>query len=140
MSKRILDLVAAHDYLAFVQLCHMILRNCPLDESRYLEYSCHIAEEFAQGRRKRLIVNMPPGFAKTTIFSICGIAWLFAKDPTLRIMLARPGQYQDGQPLSTNWHSKSCWVNSKYLAVALVDKLTRFGKIRHAQNILLSLR
>jgi phage terminase large subunit-like protein len=87
MSKRILDLVAAHDYLAFVQLCHMILRNCPLDESRYLEYSCHIAEEFAQGRRKRLIVNMPPGFAKTTIFSICGIAWLFAKDPTLRIML-----------------------------------------------------
>jgi phage terminase large subunit-like protein len=87
MSNKILDLVAAHDYLAFVQLSHMILRNCRLDESRYLEYSCHLAEEFAQGRRKRLIVNMPPGFAKTTIFSICGIAWLFAKDPALRIML-----------------------------------------------------
>jgi phage terminase large subunit-like protein len=86
MSKP-LDLVATHDYFAFVQLCHMILRNCPLDESRYLEYSCHIAQEFEQGRRKRLIVNMPPGFAKTTIFSICGIAWLFAKDPALRIML-----------------------------------------------------
>jgi phage terminase large subunit-like protein len=86
MSKA-LDAVASHDYLAFVQLCHGILRNSTLDEDKYLEYSCHIAQEFAEGSRTRVIVNMPPGFAKTTIFSICLIAWLFAHDPTLRIML-----------------------------------------------------
>jgi predicted phage terminase large subunit-like protein len=75
-----------HNFEVFVQLSHKILRNQPLGNDPYLEYSCHIAQEFALGNRTRVIVNMPPGFAKTTIFSICLIAWLLAHDPTLRII------------------------------------------------------
>lgn len=87
-NENALNAVASRDYLAFVQVCHKILRNEPLDNDRYLEYSCHIAQEFAEGNRTRVIVNMPPGFAKTTVFSICLIAWLFGHDPRLRILFA----------------------------------------------------
>jgi phage terminase large subunit-like protein len=85
MSKAF-DSTVHHNFEVFVQLGHKILRNQPLGNDPYLEYSCHIAQEFARGNRTRVIVNMPPGFAKTTIFSICLIAWLLAHDPTLRII------------------------------------------------------
>lgn len=81
------DSAVFYDYTSFVQMGHKILRNELLDNDEYLEHCCHIASEFAAGNRNRVIVNMPPGFAKTTIFSICMIAWLFAHDPRLRIMV-----------------------------------------------------
>jgi hypothetical protein len=87
MPNIALNAVAGHDFMAFVQMCHKILNGRPLDGDKYLEYSCHVAQEFADGDRTRLIVNMPPGFAKTTVFSVCLIAWLPALDPAIRIML-----------------------------------------------------
>jgi predicted phage terminase large subunit-like protein len=80
------DAAAKQDFWLFVQFAHKILRNKPLGDDRYLEYLCYIANQFAQGKRKRVIVNMPPGFGKTTVFSICMIPWLLGHDPTLRIM------------------------------------------------------
>jgi phage terminase large subunit-like protein len=85
MSKAF-DSTVYQDYGTFVQLGHKILRNQPLGNDRYLEYSYYIAQEFALGNRTRVIVNMPPGFGKTTIFSIDLIAWPLAHDPTLRIV------------------------------------------------------
>jgi phage terminase large subunit-like protein len=84
---KLYDSAVVYDYTSFVQMGHKLLRNELLDNDPYVEHCCHIASEFAAGNRTRVIVNMPPGFAKTTIFSICMIAWLFAHDPRLRIMV-----------------------------------------------------
>jgi hypothetical protein len=54
MPNIALNAVAGHDFMAFVQMCHKILNGRPLDGDKYLEYSCHVAQEFADGDRTRL--------------------------------------------------------------------------------------
>jgi phage terminase large subunit-like protein len=87
MSKSPLYAVAGRDYAAFVQVCHIILHGFPLDEEKYFQYLCSVAQQFADGKRKRVIANLPPGFGKTTILTICMVAWLFGRNPKLRLML-----------------------------------------------------
>ena len=54
----------------------------------HLNYLCDILEAVADGKIKRLMINIPPRYLKSIICSVTFPAWLFGKDPTKRIIVA----------------------------------------------------
>ncbi len=56
-------------------------------EAKHLEYLCERLEAVERGEVKRLIVNMPPGFAKSFIVSRCFPVWLLMRNPMIEFLL-----------------------------------------------------
>lgn len=49
---------------------------------------CEIIQDVAVGKRKRTGVSVPPQHGKTIHLSTYGAAWLWGRDPTLRVVIA----------------------------------------------------
>lgn len=60
----------------------------PLSWNWHLDEYCLALEEVYYGRIRRLIVNVPPGSAKSIIFSVLYNAWAWAKDPGRQVLAA----------------------------------------------------
>jgi predicted phage terminase large subunit-like protein len=58
-----------------------------LGHQPYLEHLCFTVEQLARGKLKRLVVNMPPRHLKTFTASVCGPAWMLAREPSTKIMI-----------------------------------------------------
>lgn len=54
----------------------------------YHDAMCEFAELVMGGQIRQGLVLVPPGTTKTTIFSVCVPAWLWANDPSGRILVA----------------------------------------------------
>ena len=54
----------------------------------HLDYLCDTLEAVANGKIKRLIINIPPRYLKSIICSVAFPAWLLGKDPTKRVIVA----------------------------------------------------
>jgi hypothetical protein len=54
----------------------------------HLNYICDILEAVADGKIKRLMINIPPRYLKSVICSVAFPAWLFGKEPSKRIIVA----------------------------------------------------
>ncbi len=75
------------NFLSFARKAIFELDGTAIGTDPYLEYSAGVADKFAKGIIRRLIVNMPPGHGKTQLFSVCLPAWLLAHDPSLKIII-----------------------------------------------------
>jgi hypothetical protein len=53
--------------------------------------ACHL-EAVATGKRRRLVVSLPPRHLKTFLASICLTAWILARRPSARILILSYGQ------------------------------------------------
>jgi predicted phage terminase large subunit-like protein len=66
--------------------------NSPLKWNWHLDEFClflqWLYEEKAEGRSHRAVVNVPPGSAKSVIFSVLFNAWVWAKDSSRQILAA----------------------------------------------------
>jgi len=60
----------------------------PLRAVWYLFAMCHALEEAVAGRKRRLVVNLPPRYTKSIAASVALVAWSLGRDPTLKIMVA----------------------------------------------------
>ena len=60
--------------------------------ARYVEYLVAALIEVAEGRERRLIVNLPPRHLKSVLFSIVFPAWLLGQNPRLRIAVISHSQ------------------------------------------------
>ncbi|MGE0774202.1 MAG: terminase family protein [Sphingomonadaceae bacterium] len=60
----------------------------PLRPVWYLFAMCFALEEAAAGRKRRLVVNVPPRYTKSIAASVALVAWCLGRDPTLKIMVA----------------------------------------------------
>jgi predicted phage terminase large subunit-like protein len=49
---------------------------------------CKILEDIADGRTKRVIINVPPGTMKSLLVSVFWQAWMWARNPKLRVATA----------------------------------------------------
>ncbi len=84
----ITDSLIKKDFASFVRECHKICRgNKALNLDPYLLEAYALAEDIATGKQPRVIVNLPPGTAKSFIFGICLPAWHLAHDPSNSILI-----------------------------------------------------
>lgn len=86
----------------------------------HIEYLCNEAEELVQRLKRRevkkndLIVNIPPGSSKSTIWSQMLPAYAWAMDDTLRILLV---SYSDGAATTNCMKCRDIVQSDKYRAM-----------------------
>ncbi len=80
----------------------------------HLNYLCDTLEAVAEGKIKRLIINIPPRYLKSIICSVSFPAWILAKDPSKRIIVASYSKIlatkhsQDTRIIMhSNWYKKN---------------------------------
>ncbi len=60
----------------------------PLNLPWYLHSMCHALTEVRAGRKRRLVITVPPRHLKSVTASVAFVAWLLGHDPSLKIMVA----------------------------------------------------
>ncbi len=75
------------DALTFVRQSHRELHGTPLDNDKYLELLAHDVEDIVLGDTRHYVCNLPPGFAKTSMFSVAMPAWILGHNPSARILI-----------------------------------------------------
>ena len=59
---------------------------------RFRDYLMFEVERFVDGDMRRVVVNLPPGHGKTTLFSVLMTAWVLCKDPATKVLLVSYGE------------------------------------------------
>lgn len=67
--------------------------DTPLSWNWHLDVLCDVLTEVSAGELKRVIVNVPPGTAKSLIVSVFWPAWEWATNPGLRYLTASYGAH-----------------------------------------------
>ena len=65
---------------------HLIEPGTKLEWNWHLDVLCAYLEAIADGKIKRLILNIPPGTMKSTIVSVCFPAWEWIDTPEKRVL------------------------------------------------------
>lgn len=76
----------------FVERAWPILESVPFVSNWHLDVLCQQLERVSRGEIDRLLVNVPPGTAKSLIVSVFWPAWEWATDPSKRFLTASYGQ------------------------------------------------
>lgn len=79
--------IAQIDFLAFARLALRDLDGTEISDDRYLEFLASHLMDFADGRSRRLLINLPPRHLKTQFCTVCFAAWTLAHNPEAKILL-----------------------------------------------------
>jgi len=86
--KNEINSLLRNDLLSFGRKALRRLEGITLSHDRYVELLASELSAFAEGRIKRLLVNLlPPRDPKTLLGSVCLAAWILGHSPTTKIML-----------------------------------------------------
>ncbi len=80
------------DFLAFASKALRELNGTVVSEDRYLELLATHLTDLAEGRAKRLLVNMPARHLKTYLCSVSLAAWILAQKPKTSVMIVTYSQ------------------------------------------------
>jgi phage terminase large subunit-like protein len=72
----------------FVEAAWSIIDPAPFIANWHIGVICDHLQAVAEGRCTRLLINVPPGSAKSSIVGVLFPAWLWARDPSKRIISA----------------------------------------------------
>ena len=75
---------AVYSFAAFVKLMWSVVEPSPLKWSWHMEVICDALQSVAEGRCKRLVINIPPGFSKSLLTSVFFPAWKWLRWPSDR--------------------------------------------------------
>jgi len=79
--------LARTDFWTFFEIAFTVLNpGKKLDYAPYLDLMIFLMTSCAEGRKSRVIINLPPGFMKSMIVSIIYVAWRMGVDPTLKFV------------------------------------------------------
>lgn len=85
--RRLLAQMARRDFWCFIQLMFGVLHpNQPLVYAPYLELLASLMMDVADGKRRRVIVNMPPRHMKSLICSVLYVAWRLGNNPSAKFI------------------------------------------------------
>src|SRR5687767_9756750 len=76
----------------FVEQAWPIVESVPFVANWHIDEVCKQLEAVTGGEVRRLLINIPPGSAKSLIVSVFWPAWEWATDPTKRYLTASYGQ------------------------------------------------
>jgi predicted phage terminase large subunit-like protein len=90
LNLHLIDMSLAQDSFAeFVrQAWHIVEPKTPLQWNWHLDVICEYLEAVAAEDINRLIVNLPPRYGKSLLSSVLWPAWLWAKQPSMRLLCA----------------------------------------------------
>ena len=91
--KGTLEALLRSDLFSFARKAIFELEGTKLGDEQYLKYLVGELMPFAEGRTRRLIINLPPGHLKTLLASVCLPAWLLAHDPSLKIIIVTHAEH-----------------------------------------------
>ena len=75
---------ATRSLAAFVRLLWRVVEPAPLEWGWHMQAVCDALQDVAEGRCRRLIINVPPGFSKSLLTSVFFPAWKWLRDPSDR--------------------------------------------------------
>jgi hypothetical protein len=79
-----LETAAIGKFSAFVRLMWAVVEPSPLEWGPHMTAVCDALQAVAEGRCKRLIVNIPPGFSKSLLTSVFFPAWKWLRNASDR--------------------------------------------------------
>ena len=127
MSKTVDDAIRA-SFLAFaIKSFAQLYPGKELVVHEYVKFlACHL-EAVATGKRRRLVVTLPPRHLKTFLASICLPAWILAHRPSVRILILSYGQeLADKIAYSIREILRSAWFCRLFKARIARSQLTEF--------------
>jgi len=112
------------DYFAFFlrEAFEIINPGVSLNNNWHINMICQYLQNVTDGSIKRLIINIPPRYLKSTIISICWPAWLLGKSPNKRIICASYGQKLADKLSIETRHLMNSWLFSEVFPEAKIVK------------------
>src|SRR5438105_2666098 len=80
-------LLLRSDFLSFAKKAILELEGRQIGDDRYIEYLATVLTAFANGFKRKVLINLPPQHLKTSLASICLIAWILARKPNTKILV-----------------------------------------------------
>jgi len=71
-------------FATFVSLMWSVVEPSPLEWGWHMDSVCDALQAVAEGKCRRLIINIPPGFSKSLLTSVFFPAWKWLKNPSDR--------------------------------------------------------
>jgi len=85
-SKEALHAILRNDFESFLlKFLPLVVGKKKIRKGKLLALFAEIGRVMEEGDEKRVIVNTPPRSSKSTVFSVCFVAWLLGRNPTLEI-------------------------------------------------------
>lgn len=98
----------------------------PLAMAWYIHAMCHALGEVAAGRKKRLVITVPPRHLKSVTASVAFVAWMLGHNPAMKIMVA--SYSQDLARLHSNLTRtimESAWYKADFPATRISERGNR---------------
>src|SRR5258708_26287357 len=87
LTRREFDLWVRNDFYSFLQLCfHSLNPQTKFLPSWYLQVVAAKLEACRLGKSRRLIINVPPRYLKSTAASVAFVAWYLGHSPAGQII------------------------------------------------------
>jgi predicted phage terminase large subunit-like protein len=87
-EQEVHDAILREDFGAFVRRCHKTLNpGRPYLDNWHIRKVTYELDRVRRGETKRLIINLPPRYSKSTITSVAYPAYVLGLDPTRRIIV-----------------------------------------------------
>jgi len=101
------------DFASFARKAFRSLHDEKLGDHRYIDFLCVNLQEVAEGKTRRLVINMPPRHLKSFLTSICLPAFVLGLYPQSRIIitayndqLAGEMAYKVRHLMQASWYQK----------------------------------
>ncbi len=92
LTQEHLIALARGDFFVFVLLMFPLLHGGQLmKQAPYIEWVCYVLTRCGVPQRRRVIVNMPPGYMKSLLISVLFVAWRLGVNPVQRFICASYG-------------------------------------------------
>lgn len=86
-----------HDYKKLFNFVkdawHVVEPETPFVENWHLHILCEVLEDVYFGRKKRVIINVPPGTLKSLLVSVFFPAWIWSMNPKWKVLTAAYGAH-----------------------------------------------
>lgn len=89
----------------------LIEPSMPLIDAPHIDAICTTIQAFGEGRIKRLVINIPPGHAKSNIISVAFPAWMWLRDPAWRSLF---GSYEAELAIRDSKRTREVITSEKY--------------------------
>lgn len=85
-EKEVLNAIMRTDFYSFYRKFFIEYTGEAFDDSEVIKYLCDIAQQIADGNKKRIIINVPPRLGKSLIFSVALPAYILGRNPREKII------------------------------------------------------
>ncbi len=116
------------DFRIFVRKCFATLNGEKLGREPYLDYLCTLLTGVADGKTRRILVNIAPRHLKTFVFSVCFPAWELLRRPASKVMVVAGSESLVGEIVGkTREIIRSRWFQELSGIQMVRDKLLDFA-------------